>query len=111
MMRIPAHRILCCGGNRQIHMDYRVLWGKRDGTATLSRGEHPDPCLDRLLLLFWPITLRMILIYYAQVRFGWLPFTESKGEDVANCIKEERYLQMQREKWLNWLHSSVGGLA
>ena len=21
--------------------------------ATLSRGEHPDPCLDRLLLLFW----------------------------------------------------------
>ena len=51
-MRIPAHRILCCGGNRQIHMDYRVLWGKRDSAATLSRGEHPDPCLDRLLLFF-----------------------------------------------------------
>ena len=26
---------------------------KRDGTATLSRGECLDPCLDRLLLLFW----------------------------------------------------------
>ena len=38
---------------RQIHMDYRVLGRKRDSTATLSRGERPDPCLDRLLLLFW----------------------------------------------------------
>ena len=30
-----------------------ILWRKRDSRATLSRGEHPDPCLDRLLLLFW----------------------------------------------------------
>ena len=50
----------------------------------------------------------MVLIYYAQVCFGWLPFTENKGEDVANYIKEEGYLQMQREKWLNWLHSILG---
>ena len=31
---------------REIHMDYRVLWRKRDSTATLSRGEHlgvPQP--------------------------------------------------------------------
>ena len=50
----PACRILCCGGNRQIHTDYyRVLWRKRDGKATLSRGERPNPCLDGLLLLFW----------------------------------------------------------
>ena len=40
------------------------------------------------------ISLRMILIYYAQVRFRWLPFTENKGEDVANYIKGEGYLQM-----------------
>ena len=39
-------------------------------------------------------TLRMVLIYYAQVRFRWLPFTENKGEDVANYIKKEGYLQM-----------------
>ena len=39
------------------------------------------------------ITLRMVLIYYAQVHFRWLPFTENKG-DVANYIKKERYLQM-----------------
>ena len=35
----------------QIHMDYQVLWRKRDGTCTLSRGELPDPCLDRLFFL------------------------------------------------------------
>ena len=50
----------------------------------------------------------MVLIYYAQVHFGWLPFTEDKGEDVANYINEEGYLQMQREKWLNWLHFMLG---
>ena len=52
----------------------------------------------------------MVLIYYAQVRFRWLHFTENKGEDVANYIKEG-YLQMEGKKWLNWLHSSLGGLA
>ena len=78
---------------RQIHRDYRVLWRKRDGTDTLSRGEHPDPCIDRLLLLSVHITLRMVLIYYAQVCFRWLPFTENKGEDVANYIRKG-YLQM-----------------
>ena len=36
------------------------------------------------------ITLRMVLIYYAQVHFGWLPFPENKGEDVANYIKKRR---------------------
>ena len=41
------------------------------------------------------ITLRMVLIYYAQVRFRWLPFTENKGEGVANYIKEEGYLQIK----------------
>ena len=53
----------------------------------------------------------MVLIYYAQVGFRGLPFTENKGEGVANYIKEEGYLQMQREKWFNWLCSSLGYLA
>ena len=30
-----------------------ILWRKRDSKATLSRGERPHPCLDRLLFLFW----------------------------------------------------------
>ena len=45
------------------------------------------------------ITSRMVLIYYAQVLFRWLPFTDNKGEEVANYYKEKGYLQMQREKW------------
>ena len=53
----------------------------------------------------------MLLIYYAQVRFRRLPFTDNKGEDVASYIKEEGYLQMQRKKWSNWLHSSLAALA
>ena len=39
--------------SRQIHTVYRVLWRRRDGVDTLSRGERLDPCRDRLLLLFW----------------------------------------------------------
>ena len=76
-------------------MDYRILWRKRDGRATLSRGEHLDPCLDRLLLLFWAHYIDesphyLVLIYYAQVRFRWLHFTENKGENVANYFKEKK---------------------
>ena len=40
------------------------------------------------------ITLRMVLIYYAQVHFRWLLFTKNKGEDVTNYIKKEGYLQV-----------------
>ena len=57
------------------------------------------------------ITWRMVLIYYAQVRFRWLPFTENKGEDIANYVKKEGYMKMSREKWWSWLYSSLGGLA
>ena len=31
----------------------------------------------------------MVLIYYAQVRFTWLPFIDNKGEEVANYYKEK----------------------
>ena len=60
--------------------------------ATLSIGEHPDPCLDRLLLLFW--------VHYIEddphlLCTGSLQVvTENKGEGIANYIKEEGYLQM-----------------
>ena len=92
----------------QIHVVYQVLWRKRDSTATLSRGEHLDPYLDRLLLLFWVHYIRTVLIYCVQVHFRWPPFTDNKGEGVANYYKEKGYLQMQRKKWLNWLHSILG---
>ena len=58
----------------------------------LSQGESaPNPCLDRLLLLFWA--------HYIEdgphlLCTGSLYTTENKGEDVANYIKKEGYLQM-----------------
>ena len=53
-MRIVASRILCCGGNRQIHTDYRSPVEKKGQHGhSLSEREGPKPCLDRLLLLFW----------------------------------------------------------
>ena len=77
----------------------------------LSQGKSaPTLALTGFYCLSGHITLRMVLVYYAQVCFRWLPFTENKGEDVANYIKKEGYLQTKREK-LNWLHSTLGGLA
>ena len=52
------------------------------------------PALTGFYCFSGHITLRMVLIYYAQVCFRWLLFTENKGEDVANYIKKEGYLQM-----------------
>ena len=70
----------------------------------LSQGEStPTLALTGFYCFSGHITLKMVLIYYAQVRFGWLPFTENKGEDVANYIKKEGYFQTKKEK-LNWLH-------
>ena len=62
--------------------------------ATLSRGESTDPCLDRLLLLFWAHYIEDGPHLLCTGSFRWLPFTENKGEGVANYIKKEGYLQM-----------------
>ena len=66
------------------------------GTARpLCQGESvPNLALTGFYCFSGHITLRMVLIYYAQVRFRWLLSTENKGEDVANYIKKEGYLQM-----------------
>ena len=75
---------------RQIHKDYRVLWRKRDGMATLSRGElHADPCLERLLLLFW-----------AHFR-GWSSFTTHRfalGGYLLQKTKERMLLITSKRK-------------
>ena len=63
------------------------------GTAwPLSQGDSTQTlALTGFYCFSGHITLRMMtLIYYAQVRFRWLPFTENIGEDVANYIKKER---------------------
>ena len=65
LTQIPTSKIRCCGCHIHIHTDYRDPVGekgrrghslKRRGplsaSATPSRGEHPNPCLDKLLLVF-----------------------------------------------------------
>ena len=89
-----------------------VLWRKRESMATLWVREMARSLPGQAFIVFLGI-----------LHGGWSSFTmhrfalggyllqKNKGEDVANYIREEGHLQMQREKWLNWLHSSLGGLA
>ena len=77
---------------KQIHMNYQVLWRKREVVSTLSREEHLDPCLDRLLLLFWAHYIEDGP--HLMCTGSLYTVTENKGEDVANYIKKEEYLPM-----------------
>ena len=70
-------------------------WGEKEMAQPLSQEESaPTLALTGFYCFSGHITLRMVLIYYAQVHFRWLLFAENKGEDVANYIKKEGYLQM-----------------
>ena len=63
---------------RQIHKVYPVLWRKRDGRP-LSQGESALPlALTDFYCFSGHITLRMVLIYYAQVRFRQLQKTKER---------------------------------
>ena len=94
MIWTPAHRV-------------HVLWLQQTNSHGLlspveEKGRHghsqEESALTLALTGFYcfsgHITSGRVLIYYAQVCFRWLPFTENKGEDVANYIKKEGYLQM-----------------
>ena len=94
-MQIPA-----CG--------IRVLWqqwtnshrlqkscGEKGTAQPLSQGKSMQTLAWTGFYCFsGHIILRMVLIYFAQVCFGWLLLTENKGEDVPNYNKKEGYLQM-----------------
>ena len=94
-MRILAHgiRVLCLRPGK-------FTWTTEScgGKGTAWPLSQEESALTLALTGFYcfsgHITLRPILIYYAQVRFRWLHFTENKGENVANYIKKEGYLQM-----------------
>ena len=53
-------------------MDYRVLWRKRDCTATLSRGTS-----DSLghSLKCWPLPWQAFILFLGTVHWGWSLFT------------------------------------
>ena len=121
VMRSPACSVhIIVADTRQIHIDYWVMWRKRDSMATLSRREClgvPQPLFQeestQTLALTGSyhfsghITSRMVLIYYAQVHCRWLHFTDNKGQNAANYFKQKDVTD-QGGKWLNWLYSILG---
>ena len=100
---------MCRGCDEQIHKDYRSPVEKKGWHGhSLSEKEGLTPAWTDFYCFSGYITWRMVLIYYAQVCFRWLPFTDNKGKNVVNYFKEKGYLQMQGERWLNWLYSILG---
>ena len=87
-----------------------VLW-RKGTTWPLSKWERGPESLTPAWMGFYSfsgyITLRMVLIYYAQVHCRWLPFTDNKGKNVANYFKEKDVTD-QGGKWLNWVDSILG---
>ena len=77
LMRTTACSV--CGvvaETRQIHMDYQVLWRKRDSTATLSRGEHlgaPPPLSQEKSA--WPLPWQAFIHFLDTSHRGWSSFT------------------------------------
>ena len=67
---------------RQIHTDYRVLWRKRDGRATLSRGECPTLALTGFYWLF----------FIHQRRFSFIMLRFALGNYFLQIAKERMLL-------------------
>ena len=119
-----------CSLMRTLARRVRVLWlqwtnshrlrkscGEKGTARPLSEWERargPDsartPARTGFYCFSGYITSRMVLIYYAQVHCRWLLFTDNKGKNVANYFKEKDVTD-QGEKWLNCLHSILGGFS
>ena len=92
-MWIPPRRDPCVVAAMDKHTRTTESYGGKGTARPLSQEESAQTLgLTGFYCFSGHITLRMVLIYYAQVHFRWLPFTENKGEDVANYIKKEGYL-------------------
>ena len=93
-------QILARGGIRVLRLQWTNSRGLPSPVEEKGRHGHSQekstltPALTGFYCSSGHITLRMVLIYYAPVLLRWLPFTDNKGEDVANYIKKEGYLQM-----------------
>ena len=118
MMWILACRILCCGGNGQIHTDYRNPVEKK-GQHGHSRSEREregqrEPKKDSR-----PPPGQAFIAFLGTLYRGWSSLTVHRftvGDYLLQITKERmllitskrRMFQMQGEKWLNWLHSILG---
>ena len=96
-----------------------VLWGKRDGVATLSRGEcrwSPQPlpqggsakslALTSLYRFFRPLTSKKVLFYYTKVCFGWLSL-QTQERVWLNTSKDD--ICNVKGEMVKWLCPIAGG--
>ena len=114
LMQISVHGIRVLWLQRTNSHGLHKSYGEKGMTWPLSKWERawgPErartPAWTGFYCFSGHITLRMVLIYYAQVHCRWLPFTDNKGKNAANYFKEKDVAD-QGGKWLNWLHSILG---
>ena len=84
LMRMPACSVCGVAETRQIHVDYRGLWRKRDGTATLSRGERPNPCLDRL---FYWLNLHRNTGFICKAHQSWSGRNDEIMDNIQRTLR------------------------
>ena len=77
-MWIPDRRTLCCGGNRQIHTDYRNPVEEKGQRGHSQEESASSLALTGFYCFSGHITRRMILIYHAQVCFRQLQKTKER---------------------------------
>ncbi|KAF6104400.1 hypothetical protein HJG60_011338 [Phyllostomus discolor] len=93
LMQMLARSVHVIMDENKIHFPVEEK-GQHD--FSLKGSKNLGPCCDQPSLGF-SAHYMMVLIYYAQVCFRWLPFTENKGASAASHTTEG-YLQMEREK-------------
>ena len=126
MTRILASRILCCGYNRQIHMDYRnpvEKKGKKScgekGTAwplsKWERGREGQRDPDRA----WPLSGQAFIAFLGTLHQGWSSFTMHRfttGDYLLQTTKDRILLITSKRRMLQLKGEAahtpyLGGLA
>ena len=90
VMRILASRILCCGCNRQIHMDYRNPVEKRGSMATLQVRERAPRSPPG----------QAFIVFLGTLHQGWFSFTMHRfvlGGYLLQTTKERMLLNTSKK--------------
>ena len=97
---------VCCGCNEQIHMDYRSPVEKKGWHGhSLREREHPNPCLDRLLLLSNSIHQRRFSFIMLRFALGdyFLQITKERMLLITSYrLTRKKMLQMQGNHKSDW---------
>ena len=74
LIRTPARSVRrVVAETRQMHMDYQVMWRKRDGMATISRGECLGYSIKRRMPR--PVPWQAFIAFLSTLHWGWSSFT------------------------------------